>query len=1346
MPPKKGIVKSGNSGNSSKASKSNAPAPAPTDKPPSLFPPGYKTPLSLLYERCQQLGWNKPNVETKPYKEGFTAIITLAKDIKNSPNKETVRMLPQPPLIMPSAMEAKHWGAVYALHRFGNNLQLHRTLPPGPRDYWAQLEEEKKKAPEHLAWQYAEDPFQAQREVKERQEAALQRRKKKEAGPTEQEIDLAMGHIPEVRMASAVRDMVENVIKEMAAQYPGVVEEEESASIDRDVLERQLETLGFKDHQINKALAFLTQSTTNPSPYLSSLLSLPPLDACLSYLLVHIPETDLPPQFLTQQRASEAFVRTGGINTLPISARWMAERAIKEGGWPEKNVADIMAKLMASRGADWSLLNEQLNYQLSGTPEEDIHREMSEEQDDRDARRSEEIDALTAVYPSVTVSSPDANDGDNGESADHIVLHIILSPSHPYPSPSCRHPPMYVSAPTQPPYVRLHLLASILNELQASAEGELFGLLEAGEGIIFTAIPLLENAWAQIQETGPPEVSDVMRHLLPKQPRVMKPSNQAARPARRDRRAERRAPLGDDRDDATVKRDFETMRRSDAYKKMLDTRMRLPAWNAQDDIISLMRKSRVLLCVGETGCGKTTQLPQFVLDACIEAGQGARTNIVITQPRRVSAISVAARVSSERTDDGSVGYAIRGESKQTRRTKLLFCTTGVLLRRLTLSGSEGLTGVSHIIVDEVHERSVDSDFLLLELRELLKTNKDIKIVLMSATINQKTFVDYFGGAPVIEIPGFTHPVEDLYIEDVISKLKYSPPTLRGAPKVSEEKLMATRESYRSKGLDSNAIRALEVIARSDRTDYQLVSEVVSHIVRTADDPKGAILIFLPGVQEIRQCIDIVRSSNVGSEVQVFPLHANLTSEEQRIVFLPTNKRKVVVATNVAETSITIPDVVYVIDSGKVKEIGFDPSIGISKLEEGWVTKAAARQRRGRAGRVRPGTCFKLYTRSQESTMGNFPVPEILRVPLESLSLQIKVMREDEDVAAFLGKAIDPPKVQAIEKALTTLDELGATDFDGKLTALGRQMALLPVDLRLGKMMILGAIFRCLDSVLTIAACLSSKPLFLNPPDKRDEAGKARARFALANSDLLTDMNAFNQVRGVSGKGAMRNFMEDNFISASSVRDITSLRQDFFSALSDIGFVPLSAKATDPKLNVNNDNTNLVKAIIFGGLWPRIARVALPKATFDQVAAGTVLRDHVAKELKIYLQDQGRVFLHPSSTLFGVASYKSPFLTYFAMSTTSKTFLRDATEIPVYALLFFSSHLTIDHIRGGIGLRHGWIHLRAWARIGVLVTQLRHLLDAQLNESIEHAQIADLGENNPVLQTMLALITHDGLSP
>jgi len=217
----------------------------------------------------------------------------------------------------------------------------------------------------------------------------------------------------------------------------------------------------------------------------------------------------------------------------------------------------------------------------------------------------------------------------------------------------------------------------------------------------------------------------------------------------------------------------------------------------------------------------------------------------------------------------------------------------------------------------VHERSVDSDFLLLELREILKHNDEVKIILMSATINHSVFAEYFDGAPVLEIPGFTYPVQDIYLEDVLPKLNYSPPSAKNVPRQTDEELRALREEFEATGLDAQSIRAIENFTRSDKLDYQvrqrvwlhrqsliihakLISNVVSHIVETADDPEGAILIFLTGVQEIRQCTDILRTSSIGSAADILPLHANLTSDEQRRVFTKTKKRKIVVATNVAE--------------------------------------------------------------------------------------------------------------------------------------------------------------------------------------------------------------------------------------------------------------------------------------------------------------------------------------------------------------------------------------------------------------------------------------------------------------
>ncbi|KAG7099683.1 hypothetical protein E1B28_001507 [Marasmius oreades] len=288
-------------------------------------------------------------------------------------------------------------------------------------------------------------------------------------------------------------------------------------------------------------------------------------------------------------------------------------------------------------------------------------------------------------------------------------------------------------------------------------------------------------------------------------------------------------------------------------------------------------------------------------------------------------------------------------------------------------------------------------------------------------------------------------------------------------------------------------------------------------------------------------------------------------------------------------------------------------------------------------------------------------------------------------------------------------------------------------------------------MLTITASLSSKPLFISPMEKREEAAQARSRFSTGNSDLLTDMHAFNECMRLEREGkprsAIKQFCEENFISQTTLGEISMLRREFLGPLTSIGFIPLDSTPSTASLNINSDNLNLIKSIVVGGLWPRIARVHLPKSAikFDKVQAGTVQRENVAKEYKMYDLREGRVFLHPASILFGNASWKSPFLVYFQKSLTTKLFLRDATEVPLFAILLFGGPVSINHIGGGLTVRskESIIKLKAWPRIGILVNQLRRLLEAQLSESIESGTLLDQRSDNVVLKAMLSLITNDG---
>jgi len=480
-----------------------------------------------------------------------------------------------------------------------------------------------------------------------------------------------------------------------------------------------------------------------------------------------------------------------------------------------------------------------------------------------------------------------------------------------------------------------------------------------------------------------------------------------------------------------------------------------------------------------------------------------------TQPRRISALGLADRVSEERCSavGQEVGYIIRGESKTTHNTKITFVTTGVLLRRLQTSGGSSddvvasLADVSHVIIDEVHERSLDTDFLLVLLRDVLKKRKDLKLILMSATLDAGVFEDYFksnGKVGRVEISGRTFPVEDYYLDDVIQMTGFN--AGRGARRDDDDDETA--------GMEADVAAAIQSIGM--RINYDLVTQTVKEIDAELSYLKqdGGILIFMPGVVEINRTLDSLRSI---PNLHILPLHASLQSVEQRRVFphAPSGKRKVVVATNVAETSITIDDIVAVIDTGRVKETSYDPQNNMRKLEEVWASRAACKQRRGRAGRVQAGKCYKLYTRNAEmSKMMERPEPEIRRVPLEQLCLSVRAMGIKE-VGAFLASALTPPESVAVDGAIELLGRMGALDGDD-LTALGRHLSMIPADLRCGKLMVYGAMFGCLDACVSIAAILTVKSPFVSPQDKREESKVARARFAKNQGDLMGDLKAVEQ--------------------------------------------------------------------------------------------------------------------------------------------------------------------------------------------------------------------------------------------
>ncbi|XP_057750016.1 DExH-box ATP-dependent RNA helicase DExH3 isoform X2 [Arachis stenosperma] len=644
-------------------------------------------------------------------------------------------------------------------------------------------------------------------------------------------------------------------------------------------------------------------------------------------------------------------------------------------------------------------------------------------------------------------------------------------------------------------------------------------------------------------------------------------------------------------------------------QRMLEFRRSLPAFKEKDAFLKVISNNQVIVVSGETGCGKTTQLPQYILESEIEAGRGAGCNIICTQPRRISAMSVSERVAAERGEKlgESVGYKVRLEGMKGRDTRLLFCTTGVLLRRLLVDRT--LNGVTHVVVDEIHERGMNEDFLLIVLKELLPRRPDLRLILMSATLNAELFSSYFDGAPTMHIPGFTYPVRARFLEDILEMTGYRLNPYNQIDDYGQEKTWKMQKQAlafrkRKSQIASAVEDALEVAdfhgyslrTREslscwcpDSLGFNLIEHVLSHIVK--NERPGAVLVFMTGWDDINSLKDKLQTHPLlgdPSRVLLLACHGSMASTEQRLIFENPEGgvRKIVLATNMAETSITINDVVFVVDCGKAKETSYDALNNTPCLLPSWISKAAARQRRGRAGRVQPGECYHLYPRCVYDAFADYQLPELLRTPLQSLCLQIKSLQLGS-ISEFLARALQPPEALSVQNAVEYLKIIGALDDNENLTVLGRKLSMLPVEPKLGKMLILGAIFNCLDPIMTVVAGLSVRDPFVMPADKKDLAESAKAQFSARDySDHLALVRAYEGWKEAEAQQAGYEYCWRNFLSSQTLRAIDSLRKQFFYLLKDIGLVDHNSETYSRW----SQEEHLVRAVICAGLFPGVSSV------------------------------------------------------------------------------------------------------------------------------------------------------------
>ncbi|KAI1801042.1 P-loop containing nucleoside triphosphate hydrolase protein [Daldinia bambusicola] len=1294
-----------------------------------------KLPVNLLSEHCQRQKWDKPDYQLIKSSEGISYFVQLS---ARNPKTQEVQKLPAfklPPdyknLVMrETPLEAKHAAATYALFRVCSMKNIHTTLPPDYRTLWKKFEELKKEdVKKGNAWMYEADPFTTLKQREDEKAAAEKKRKEQEAirekaknmpgaaGLVLRSNAASSGGgggnpmkgwttVPKIEMGRKTRSQLEDLLRHEVIWNPHGVHMPNSL---KDAIIKELTGSGFRKSHVEEAVEECKDR-----------------EETLEWLLIHVPEDDLPRWALPESysagvsvAATQDLRREAAVKRLSQSG-YSAELCRKL--YDEKNgneglTAEALQHFLLSSGNDSALANSTAEEPfISGTPEECWYEEM----ESLSSVFSEHFKRLSDDVCQIRIDSVR-----NGPKKD-VETYVQFRKTPRYPSEV-----IVAVVADLPSYIKLSIVKQTLAYLIESLSEEPMKIYFAVDWIQQNINSIIENPGKLRDISGVASTAAETRHVIP----VKQRSSRHPKPLSWTV-------------DMRSKEEWQKRQNSPTLREMLAQRQKLPAWQARDLVVNTVSQKQVTIIAGETGSGKSTQSVQFVLDDLYSKGLGNAANIICTQPRRISALGLADRVSDERCSKlgQEVGYTIRGENKTSPQTKITFVTTGVLLRRLQTSGGRtedvvaSLADVSHVVIDEVHERSLDTDFLLSIVRDVLKRRKDLKLILMSATLDAATFESYFTSeglkVGLVEIAGRTYPVEDYYLDDIIRMTDFTVDNNRYRDR-DEGMLDSTEQGRGGKAPQDPINKTIQKLGF--RVNYSLLVETAKAI--DADlyhsNKKGGILIFLPGVAEINRTVSQLKSV---SSLHVLPLHASLDTREQRRVFTnpPPGKRKVVVATNVAETSITIDDIVAVIDTGKVKETSFDPQNNMRKLEETWASRAACKQRRGRAGRVQAGKCYKLYTKDMEQRMADRPEPEIRRVPLEQLCLSVRAMGT-RDVGAFLGRTPTPPAVSAVENAVKMLRRMGALDGE-ELTALGQQLAMIPADLRCGKLMIYGAIFGCLDESVSIASILSTKSPFISPQEKRDEAKAARMKFSRGDGDLLTDLRAYQEwnamMEGGTPQRQLRQFCDENFLSYQTLSDISATRTQYYSALSELGI-------RENRTAGNQPSTALVRALTASAFTPQIARIQFPDKKFATSMSGAVELDPEARTIKYFTQENGRVFIHPASTLHDNQGFSgnAAFLSYFNMMSTSKIFIRDLTPFNSFTLLLFSGAIELDTLGRGL-LVDGWLRLRGWARIGVLVSRLRGMVDniIALKVNDPNADVRD----NEVIRMVAKLIELDGL--
>ena len=581
---------------------------------------------------------------------------------------------------------------------------------------------------------------------------------------------------------------------------------------------------------------------------------------------------------------------------------------------------------------------------------------------------------------------------------------------------------------------------------------------------------------------------------------------------------------------------------SSQYYQMLENRRKLPIWLYKDGILQLIQDNQVVVIEGETGSGKSTQVPQW----CLEL-PGIK-QVVCTQPRRIAAISLAHRVAHEMDVrvGHEVGFLVRFDHKVSPKTVLRYVTDGTLLRETMKDRT--LSSYDVIIIDEVHERRTVTDILLGVIKETLLSRPDLKLIIMSATLNANKFCEFFDGCPQLHIPGKMFPVEKVFSPNVIQRVNPDP---------------SGKNKY--------------------TPDFVFYAINVALDLCVMNKTEGDILIFVTGREEIdficRNLTKWLDDNNILKYISIIPLYGDLPYHSQQKIFdkspsssLGNIGRKCIVATNIAETSITIDGVVFVIDSGKVKLSSVAGGGHMKSLLPVDISQSSANQRAGRAGRTRPGKCFRLYPDHHFKAMDKDTIPEILRCDLSDVILQLTAMK----VNLQQFESLDQPSPESLANATNNLNVLGALDTEGNITEVGIQMSLFPVDPEVARMLVASKEYSCQEDILSLAAMLSGdRPgsVFLRGGKDKDKVHQIQSKLHHSSGDHLTNINVYSEF---VSNGCSEDWCEDNYIYYRILWEAEKIREQLLVIMTQLKLMPNYA-ALIPRDNY----ANVLKAILTG---------------------------------------------------------------------------------------------------------------------------------------------------------------------